>query len=141
MSYRTSKMKRMQETMEKIQEIDRNSLLTLQERHQRGLITLKSCLSDFLYCFCCFQAAGNFLNARTSFLLPFNASKLKNIKCLMQDKCIDECLSVLDECLSVKPQLETLKTYALATVILPPGSPQNKFKTRIYRQIKLKTLD
>ena len=48
-------------------------------------------------------AAGNFLNARTSFLLPFDASKLKNIKCLMQDKCIDECLSVLDECFNVKP--------------------------------------
>ena len=42
-------------------------------------------LSDFLYCFCCFQAAGNLLNARTSFLLPFDASKLKNMKCLMQE--------------------------------------------------------
>ena len=51
MSYRTSKMKRMQETMEKIQEIDRNSLLTLQERHQRGLITLRSCWVTFCIAF------------------------------------------------------------------------------------------
>ena len=99
MSYRASKMKRTQEPIKNARKNKKKTYMLARS----GLITLRSCLSDFLYCFCCFQAAGNFLNARTSFLLPFDASKLKNIKCLMQDKCVDECLSVLDECLSVKP--------------------------------------
>ena len=99
MSYRTSKMKRMQEIMEKMQENQKKTYMLARS----GLITLRSCLSDFLYCFCCFQAAGSLFNARTTFKLSFNARKLKIFKCLMQDKCVDECLSVLDVCLSVKP--------------------------------------
>ena len=38
----------------------------------------------------------------------------------MQNKCEEECLSVLDECLSVNPSLETLISSALAADILPP---------------------
>ena len=99
MSYRAFKTKRTQETIKKRKKNQKKTYMLARS----GLITLRSCLSDFLYCFCCFQAAVNFLNARTIFKLTFYASKLKILKCLMQDKCVDECLSVLDECLSVKP--------------------------------------